>query len=84
VHPHWQKRLNGDPHNKRCLVAEVTQDGSRLGVGAAVHGQIGAGDVRGLWAGDERHQRRDLVHTPEPAERGVGLLRCGPIARRGI
>ena len=56
----------------------------RLGVGAAVNGQVRAGDVGGLRPGDEGDERGDLVNMPVTLERGVGDLRRGPIARGGI
>src|SRR6058998_1070896 len=54
------------------------------GIHPAINGEIRAGNVRGLWTGDERHQRGDLINAPIAVERCGGLLRHRPLARRGI
>src|SRR5712692_9770553 len=55
-----------------------------LGIHSPINGEIRPGNVRGLWTGDERHQRGDLIDTPIAVKRGGGLLRRRPLARRGI
>src|ERR1700720_1339422 len=54
------------------------------GIHSAIHGQIRAGNVRGLRTGDKRHHRGDLLHTPVTIKRCGGLLRHSPITRGGI
>src|SRR5579871_6728575 len=44
------------------------------GVRASIHRQARAGDVRGLGAGDERHERRNVVDAAVSLERGIRLL----------
>jgi len=56
--------------------------GRSLGIGSgihpAIHGEIRAGNVRGFRAGDERHQRGDLIngHRERPAALGRSARRC--------
>jgi hypothetical protein len=54
------------------------------GVHSAIHREIRSGNVRGLWTGDKRHQRGDLVNVPVAVEGCGGLLRYRPLARAGI
>src|SRR5271155_505498 len=54
------------------------------GVGAAIHGEIRSGDVRGFRAGDKRYQRGNLVDSAVAIQGGVVFLGSGPIARSGI
>src|SRR6266481_5098697 len=56
----------------------------QLGIRPAIHGKIRPGNVRGLWTGDKRHQRSDLIDVPVAVECRGGLLRYRPIARGGI
>src|ERR1700751_4362719 len=58
--------------------------GSGSGVGATVDGEIGAGDVGRLGAGDERYQCGNLVDSAVAFERCDGYLRGCPVARGGI
>ena len=64
--------------------AAVPTQSNHLGVGAAVDGEIGAGDVGGFGAGDEGDQGGDLFHCAVALEGGVGVLRRGPVAGGGI
>src|SRR3954470_3938217 len=57
---------------------------SLSGVHSAIQGKICPGDVRRLRAGDERHQRSDLIDVPVAVECRGRLQRYRPIARGGI
>jgi hypothetical protein len=48
----------------------------------AIDCQACAGDVGRLRTGDERHHHRDIIDAAVAIERGVGLLRGGPISGR--
>ena len=65
----------------RCLLPLYMYS---LGVGAAVDGQVGAGDIRRLRPGDESHQRGDFVNLPVAVKRCGGVLGRCPIAGGGI
>jgi hypothetical protein len=54
------------------------------GVHPAVHGQIRAGDVRGVGASYECNQRSDLVNVSVAVECSDGFLRYSPITRGRI
>src|SRR4030095_8316674 len=54
------------------------------GIHPAINGEIRAGNVRGLWTGDERHQGGDLINMPIAVERGGAFRSHRPLARRGI
>src|SRR5260370_988523 len=51
---------------------------------SAIHVKIRPGYVRGLWTGDKRPQRGDLINVPIAVECCEGLLRYRPLARGGI
>src|ERR1700733_586704 len=57
---------------------------SGSGVGSAVDGEIGPGDVGGLGTGDEGYQGGDLVHGAVAVEGGDGFLGGCPFACGGI